>query len=152
MSDTFRVNAVSDPETELKTLAGDARREGFSFMDRLIADWASGANRFDQPGECLFQLMSDNTIIAVGGLNIDPYANSPEIGRIRHVYVSTSNRRHGAGRLLVRQVLQHAKTNTAFKRLRLRATDDRAFKFYENLGFVPTDEPKATHLIECVDL
>ena len=29
------------------------RDDGHTFLDRLIAVWHSGANRFDKPGECL---------------------------------------------------------------------------------------------------
>jgi hypothetical protein len=64
-----------------------SRFEGQGMVDRLVAEFASGANRFDAPGEMLLAFLNRNTVVAVGGLNreFDPdYGNA---GRIRRLYV-----------------------------------------------------------------
>lgn len=89
--------------------------------------------------------MSAETLVAVGGINCDPYTAEAGVGRVRHVYVRPEFRRGGAGRALLHALLERV---AQLKRLRLRATDERAFRFYENLGFVPSNEPHATHTLD----
>lgn len=47
------VEVVGALPAGLASLAEQARREGHGHLDRLIADWNSGAMRFDRPGEAL---------------------------------------------------------------------------------------------------
>lgn len=66
-------------------LQAEAIAEGFNFIDTLVGDWADGSNRFDGPGEVLLGCFDRGELIAVGGLNVDPFAGNPGIGRIRRV-------------------------------------------------------------------
>lgn len=143
--DGYSVDAFTKIEGDIQSLATQARSESFSFIDRLLDDWRDGSNRFDGKGECFLQLMVAETLVAVGGINRDPYSTESNIGRIRHVYVRPEFRRSGVGRVLLDALLERA---THFKRLRLRANDERAFRFYESLGFVPSNEPNATHTLD----
>ncbi len=125
-----------------RLLALEAHLANHTFLDRLIDEWHSGANRFDAPGECFLGFNDGDTLIACGGLNRDPYvAHDPSVGRLRHVYVAKAYRRQGVGRHLVDGLIARA---TAFRRIRLRTTLEAA-TFYERLAFLPIDEPHATH-------
>jgi ribosomal protein S18 acetylase RimI-like enzyme len=107
--------------------------EGLHFLRRLIDDWQIGENRFSRRGEALFAALSHGSLVGICGLNIDPYAGSDRIGRVRHLYVSAEIRRRSVGTDLVRTVI--AAAQSTFDRLRLRTTTDPAAKFYESLGF-----------------
>ena len=72
-------------------------------------------------------------IVAVGGLNVDPYTSDHSIGRVRHVYVSRSARRRGVGKLLVLEIIEAARDS--FRQLRLRTNTDEGDRFYRALGF-----------------
>ena len=137
------ITPITLPHPSFAPLAHSARAEGFAFLDRLVADWDSGANRFDRAGECLLGAHDAETLIAVAGLNIDPYANDPACARLRHVYVAPSHRRTGTGRQLVVALLRDAQP--MFNRVRLRTTTPAAAAFYEALGFHTLNDPSATH-------
>ena len=85
-----------------------------------------------------------NTLVAIGGLNSDPYEQDPHIGRLRHVYVGHDYRRRGIARSLVHHILAR---NTQFGTIRLRTPNSDASRFYESIGFAPIDSPTATHII-----
>ena len=42
---------VDELPADFDTIRAEARAEGYRFLDRLAKDWASGAMRFDRPGE-----------------------------------------------------------------------------------------------------
>lgn len=130
----------------LARLEEQARDEGYSFVDRAIEEWASGANRFDRPGEGIFLAKFDAAVVGMCGLNRDPYLTDPSVGRLRHLYVSPDVRRKGVGRSLVRACIDLAGRH--FDRVRLRTLDPGAAAFYEMMGFKPVDEPDATHSID----
>lgn len=94
------------PEAAFFPLAAEARAEDFAFIDRLLAEWESCANRFDRPGERLLAAWQHTSLVAVGGLNRDPYANDDRVGRLRHVYVCPPWRRQGIGRRLVEALIK----------------------------------------------
>ena len=78
--------------------------------------------------------------MATAGLNQDPFANQPHIGRLRRVYVLSSYRQRGIARQLVQTVLAY---NT-FPVVHLRSTAE-ANRLYESLGFQPTGLENPTH-------
>ncbi|QNI35031.1 GNAT family N-acetyltransferase [Alloacidobacterium dinghuense] len=84
-------------------------------------------------------------LVAVGGLNCDPFAANPEIGRIRRVYVKQAWRNQGIGRALVTTLLAEARKH--FRIVRLRAETSDAARMYEQIGFAPIANPDATHSI-----
>jgi hypothetical protein len=71
----------------------EARAEGHQFLDRLASDWASGAMRFDRPGEALLAAYSEGVLAAIGGITIDPIV--PDALRMRRFYVRPAFRRAG---------------------------------------------------------
>jgi GNAT superfamily N-acetyltransferase len=114
---------------------------------RLVEEWHSGANRFDRPGEVLFVAQLSGCVVGVCGLNIDPYARDPAVGRVRHLYVSVGERRKGVGRALIGRVVAGARKS--FKTLRLRTNSKDAAAFYEAIGFRPTDShSQSTHFLD----
>ena len=83
-----RVDAVRVASLDhLGPLIDDSEREGLRFVRRLADEWASGANRFDRPGEMLFVAWGEGQVVGVAGLNVDPYTDGSGVGRVRHLYV-----------------------------------------------------------------
>lgn len=144
--DALRVERVTDlPIAELQPLRYEATAQGFEFVGRLLDEFVNGRNRFDKAGEALFIVRNGDALAGIGGLNIDHYANDPSVGRVRHVYVLQSQRRHGAGRALLMAIMTAA--FESFAELRLRTNTAAGALFYEALGFskaVTIDS--ATHL------
>lgn len=126
-------------------LAGEARGEGFTHIDRLAANWRNGSNRFDRQGEILLAAWSGAAVVAVGGLNIDPYVSNSRVGRVRHLFVISEQRRNGVGRSLVAELLLRA--HGCFDAIRVRAARGDAPYFYDALGFERIDEPNASHIL-----
>ena len=137
--------AITLPVPGITELEAEAGAEGYNFIDTLLEDWSTGANRFDGPGEILMGSIEQDTLIAVGGLNRDPFAGDPSIGRIRRVYVRSAWRNLGIGRTLVTALIDHARGH--FRSVRLRAENPGAARLYERLGFIPIDDPSATHIL-----
>ena len=140
----LRIAPLLDLPAGIEALRAEAAHDGFRFVDRLVAEWRSGANRFARPGEVLLGAFRAAELVAVGGLNRDPYADQDGIGRLRHLYVRTSDQRSGLGSALVRQLLIHAEG--AFPLVRLRTQTREAAVFYATLGFRPVHDATATHV------
>jgi len=133
--------------TSLATLVAESERSGLRFVRRLTAEWISGINRFDQPGEALYAARINGEIVGACGLNVDPYTAEGRVGRVRHLYVMEAYRRHGVGRQLVAEVIGAARGS--FDRLRLRTASPRAARLYESLGFAPcAGEADCTHALD----
>lgn len=126
-------------------MMAEAAAEGFQFLGRLQAEWESGTNRFDQPGEMLCGYWEDGVLVAVGGLNRDPFAADPTAGRIRRIYVRPAWRNRGVGAALVKHLVENARKS--FRLLYLRAESADAARLYERLGFQPCAAPFATHVL-----
>jgi GNAT superfamily N-acetyltransferase len=84
-------------------------------------------------------------LVAVGGLNCDPFAGRPDTGRIRRVYVRHAWRNKGIGRALVTALVDEARKH--FRCVRLRAENTGAARLYESMGFAPIAGPDATHIL-----
>ena len=133
--------------TSLATLVAESERSGLRFVRRLTAEWISGINRFDQPGEALFVARDDGRVVGVGGLNVDPYAAEPTVGRVRHLYILTAYRRLGIGRRIVEEIIEAARVR--FERRRLSTSNPEAARLYERLGFRPrVGDAHCTHAME----
>ena len=129
----------------LDGLRAESVAEGYRFIGRLCDEWASGANRFDAPGEALFVAVSNGQVAGVCGINCDPYAHDPHTGRVRRLYVARACRRTGVGRALLQAVVAHAGGH--FRRLRVRT--DEAGAFYIQSGFRRVEsEPATTHVLD----
>jgi GNAT superfamily N-acetyltransferase len=145
---TTAIRKIELPTPGSGQLRIEALGEGFNFMEALFEDWATGANRFDGAGEVLMGCFEHDVLVAVGGLNIDPFANDPNVGRVRRVYVRPPWRNRGIGRALVTALVGLARGH--FRRVRLRAESPDARRLYERMGFEPTAEPDATHAMNLV--
>ena len=145
---TVAIERLSDLQPEcLATLIAESERGGLRFVRRLADEWTSGANRFDRLGEALFLARSGDDVVGVCGLNIDPYAAQPNVGRVRHLYVLSAYRRLGTGRRLVATIIETARGR--FERLRLSTSNPEAARLYERLGFRPrADVAHCTHALE----
>jgi len=139
----FDIRKISLPVDGMDELCNEARSEGYEFIDRLVREWDSGVNRFGATGEALCGCIENERIIAIGGLNCDPFAARAEVGRIRRVYVRAERRGCGVGEALVARLIEEARNS--FMVVRLRAVSPRAAKFYERLGFEPLEDASATH-------
>ena len=139
---------VETPTERLASLAVESERQGFGFVRRLVQEWDGGANRFDRPGEVLFvATTAGGEVVGVCGLNVDPYADDPRTGRVRHLYVMVAHRRSGVGEQLVADVVEAAQGR--FDRLHLRVTNPAAARLYERLGFRrASGEPHHTHVLD----
>ncbi|MCM3766744.1 GNAT family N-acetyltransferase [Neobacillus niacini] len=143
----YEVTQVKDlQQMDLTHLQEESREEGFRFLDRLEADYHNGTNTFDGIGEALFAVVSkEGKVLAVGGINIDPFSDDQTIGRIRRFYVSTKHRRSGIGKLLLDTLKSHASCH--FKLLVLNSSS-QAEKFYQTCGFTKTEQfTRVTHIL-----
>lgn len=119
---------------DLDSLVKQSKEEGFRFVERLINEYKNGINTFDHFGEGLFGVFNEKgVLIAIGGLNKDPYSNEQDIGRLRRFYVCKEYRRNGIGSLLVKRIINDAKRY--YKILVLFTDTEQADKFYSSVGF-----------------
>jgi GNAT superfamily N-acetyltransferase len=139
------IRPVVLPIPGLQSMTDEAAAEDFEFLDRLIDEWQSGANRFDGPGETLLGVFHEDTLVGIGGLNRDPFLGNPAVGRIRRIYIRAAWRNFGVGTDLVTALLARAQEN--FEQVRLRAVNPSAGRLYERLGFQPIDDAHATHAL-----
>ncbi|WP_221568608.1 GNAT family N-acetyltransferase [Alkalihalobacillus sp. TS-13] len=137
----LRFNDVAD-------VVNESLEEGFNFLRRLVNDYQNGQNTFRMLGEALFGVFTmENELIAIGGLNIDPFANNPKVGRLRRFYVSKSYRRMGLGKLLVNEIIEHATLH--FTELVLHTDTSEADVFYRAIGFEKASRyPNSTHFMK----
>jgi ribosomal protein S18 acetylase RimI-like enzyme len=132
---------------DIADLVQASAQEDWQFVRRLSDGLRSGSNRFDRPGEALFTATVGQTIVGICGLNIDPYAADDSIGRVRHLYVLPTHRRHGIAQRLVQVVIAAAAPR--FRLLRVRTENPQAGRLYKRLGFHPvTDDANCTHALE----
>jgi GNAT superfamily N-acetyltransferase len=139
------IQKIELPVPGMERLLAEAREEGYDFVETLVEDWASAENRFDAPGEVLCGHLENGLLVAVGGLNCDPFAGRPDMGRLRRVYVRPAWRNKGIGRALVTTLVVQAQTH--FRCVRLRAENAGAARLYESLGFSTIQSPEATHIL-----
>ena len=139
------IQKIELPVPGMESLQSEALAEGYGFIQTLVEQWASGENRFDAPGEILCGHLDQGLLVAVGALNIDPFAGRTEIGRIRKIYVRHAWRNKGVGRALVTTLIERARTH--FRCVRLRADNTNAARLYERIGFAPVESPDATHML-----
>ena len=144
----FVARAFELPREELQRLVEESLREGLRFLTRLCHEWETGENRFDRPGEALFLAWSADDLVGICGLNRDPNTTDSTVGRVRHLYVRSSHRRLGVGRLLTSAVVEHARRS--FHSVRLRTDSPAGAAFYRALGFSPEFGSAFTHTLRLV--
>lgn len=146
---TLRIERIADLPADFGDLIVLSLREDFYAMQRMRDDWDAGTNRFDRPGEILFEARVGARLVGICGLNRDPHADSSEVGRVRHLYVEPEFRRRGVGRALISRIVECA--SPSFLRLRLRTLRSDADLFYVALGFRRVvGAPEVTHEMEAL--
>jgi GNAT superfamily N-acetyltransferase len=140
-----KIRCLTTLPTGIRELSDEASTDGFRFMDNLWDDWEKGANRFDCPGETFRGIFQGLRLLAVGGLNVDPYVAEAHTGRLRHVYVLKRVRRQGLASDIVRHLLVDARRS--FRSVRLFTDTKDGAMFYEALGFMPSPSSTASHEI-----
>lgn len=132
----------------LDSILKQSTEEGFRFVERLIVDYKNGSNLFNLTGEGLFGVFSEeDVLVAIGGLNKDPFSNEISVGRIRRVYVSKDYRRHGIGSLLITNIIVEAKRY--YKTIVLHTDTEQGDRFYTSLGFSKRNlHPNSSHFME----
>ena len=141
------ISPLHRPDLDLDALLAESEQGGLQLVRRLVEEWASGANRFDRPGETLFGAWVDGRVVGVCGLNVDPYTAEEGVGRARHLYVLSAFRRRGLGRRLIAAVIEAARGR--FGKLRLRTANPEAARVYEAIGFRPSGRAADyTHIME----
>ena len=123
-----------------ETLRAEALAEGYRNLDRLAADWVSGAIRFNRPGEALLVAYVGDELAGVGGLTVDPAVT--EALRMRRFYVREQFRRCGMGRRLAGALLERAIAGDRPVTVNAAAGSGA---FWEALGFVPDERAGHTH-------
>jgi ribosomal protein S18 acetylase RimI-like enzyme len=138
------IQQIELPVPGIEQLQTEALEEGFLHIEKLFRDWRSGANRFNEPGEKLYGCMDQATLVAIGGLNRDPFAGRPDVGRIRRVYVRPAWRNRGIGNALIHALVKDARSS--FTSLHLHTENPAAARLYERIGFSRLLTADATHV------
>lgn len=141
------IQQITHLPAEVLILEKEAVAEGFRFLTRLISEWHSRANRFNAPGECLMAAYSNQQLIGIGGLSVDPYNNS-DTARLRRLYVAPAARNQCVGQALVKALVAQAALH--FQTLRLSTDTSGGDAFYLRCGFVRVEDDHATHIMELV--
>jgi GNAT superfamily N-acetyltransferase len=118
-----------------------ARAEGYSFIERLAADWEAHKMRFEHQGEALLAAHVTGELAGIGGLTIDPVL--PGVLRMRRFYIRPPFRRLGIGRKLATALLERARSAS---RLVTVNAAPASVPFWETLGFTPDKRGGHTHL------
>ncbi|MFC1933165.1 GNAT family N-acetyltransferase [Chloroflexota bacterium] len=117
----------------IETIRYESDKEGYNMINRLIADYHSGRNKFNKKGEKLIGFLLDNEIIAVCGLNIE--STNDKLGRIRKLYVLKNYQHRGIGTELVKYLVNHAKPY--FEGVVVNIGNLPVDNFYKSIGFEP---------------
>lgn len=145
----FELKRVKDLlNIDLTSLLTESQKEGFLFLERLINDYKNGTNTFSKSGEFLYGVFNqEGLIIAIGGINKDPFSTNERIGRLRRFYVSKDYRRIGVGRSLVTRILKDSSEH--YEGIVLYTDTEHADKFYTSLGFIKdSNSLKSTHSLK----
>ncbi|HEY95557.1 MAG TPA: GNAT family N-acetyltransferase [Dehalococcoidia bacterium] len=130
-------------EYDISHIRNMAEQEGYNMLNRLVADYDSGENRFDKEGEKLIGYILECMVVALCGLNIEP--SYTEYGRIRRLYVLPEYRNRGIGTELVNHLITFA--GKYYKGVVVNIGNLPVSNFYESIGFKSVKNPSYTHLL-----
>lgn len=134
--------ATASLPARFEALRAEARAGGYGMLDTLAREWASGATRFDRPGEALIAAYSGDALAGIGGMTLEPAL--PGALRMRRFYVALAYRRHGVGRTLATALLDEARRQECTVTCNAAGGSER---FWEALGFAPDRRDGWTHLL-----
>lgn len=139
----MRIVPVADSlPAGLPALAAQARSEGLRHLDRLIADWASGALRFERPGEVLLAAYCGPDLVGMGGLTVEDSLRGAF--RMRRLHVERSCRNRGVGRGLVETLLRRLPAEAVAVTVNVGNAD--AGTFWERIDFARHSGSGFTHI------
>lgn len=145
----FKVQRIEDlKKVDVSRLVTESEEEGYRFLTRLVQDYEDGSNTFNQDGEALYGAWdgTDN-LVAIGGINRNPYTDNKDEARLRRFYTLGEARRKGVGSQLLSELVNHAKGT--FNKVTCRTESAKADKFYRANGFEEThDTPDTTHVLK----
>lgn len=132
---------------DISPILKQSKEEGFRFVERLADEYRDGTNTFNGVGEALYGVFNESgALVAIGGVNSDPFSNKPNIGRLRRFYVSKEFRRSGVGSLLLKNIINEAKNH--YRILVLNTDTEGADTFYTSYGFTKSSRyPHSTHYL-----
>lgn len=131
----------------ISKLVEESEAEGYRFLRRLVNQYADGTNTFNKAGEVLYGVWDPaGELVAIGGLNRDPYSDKSGIGRLRRFYISEHARRQGIGTKLLKEILNYGQGH--FSEIVVRTDSSIADAFYRANGFSgDLGMPDVTHHI-----
>lgn len=122
----------------------EAAAEGVRNVGTLAAQWASGEQRFDEPG-ALFAALVEGELAGVGGVSVETGLAEPAM-RMRRLYVRPAFRRTGLATRLAGAMMQQGFQAAPLLTLNAAASP-AAPPFWEAMGFAPVDWPGITHAL-----
>lgn len=130
---------------DVSKLVEESEAEGYRFLRRLADQYEDGTNTFNKEGEILYGVWDQRGhLVAIGGINRDPYSDKGGVGRLRRFYISPGARRQGIGTKLLKQIVDHARGH--FNEIVVRTDSANADAFYRANGFSgDLGLPDATH-------
>lgn len=143
MGQKFHISRITgELSSDLDDLRLEARREGYRFVERLVGEWESGQNRFEQAGESMMIAYEEGVVVAIGGITVDPVV--AEALRMRRFYVRNSFRRQGLAQRLAEALLKSVEKSG--KTITVNAGTPDAPAFWEAMGFERHEEDGHTHI------
>ena len=133
---------VDDVPDGLEDLRAEADAEDIRNVSRLIVDWHNGAERFTKPGEMLLAGFEGGTLVAIGGITVEPDPTLQAM-RLRRLYVRPAWRRRGVGGLLAAALIERGFAYANL--LTVNAGVPGAAEFWEALGFLRVRADGRTH-------
>ncbi|CEG24127.1 Acetyltransferase (GNAT) family protein [Planococcus massiliensis] len=143
---TNNLKQITDLKSvDVSKLVEESEAEGYRFLRRLVSQYEDGTNTFNQEGEVLYGVWDHHDhLVAIGGLNRDPYSPKESVGRLRRFYISPSARRQGIGTELLKEIINYGRGH--FKEIVVRTDSSMADAFYRANGFsADLGLPEATH-------
>lgn len=144
----MNIKVIDDlSKVDASKLVEESEAEGYRFLRRLVDQYDDGTNTFNKAGEVLYGVWNPvGELVAIGGLNRDPYSDKSGIGRLRRFYISEHARRQGVGTKLLKEILNSRKDH--FNEIVVRTDSSIADAFYRANGFSgDLGMPDATHQI-----
>lgn len=134
-------------KVDVSKLVEESEAEGYRFLRRLVNQYEDGTNTFNKAGEVLYGVWDPaGELVAIGGLNRDPYSDKSGIGRLRRFYISEHARRQGIGTKLLKEILNYGQGH--FSEIVVRTDSSNADAFYRANGFSgDLGMPDVTHSI-----
>ena len=134
----MKIEKIIELPADIQYLVSESQVDGFRFLKRLVDEFNSGINRFDNLGEVLLAVREQDKLIAIGGIN-----NDNGVARLRRFYVSKRYRRTGLGSRLLKELEQTA--IKSFSEIVLFTDTSDAGKFYQSCGYTWVEERGISH-------